>query len=288
MKRKTIIKAAAAALLLGAAFVSAFAEETRDFFGQTVAADSELLTLDEYALTDEEFGSLYTLIPEFPQLKQLELLHTGRADEELDALNKAFPDVKVVWMVKLGKIWELRTDETAFSTKHSSQKRHEKTNLKTADIQVLRYCTELEALDLGHHSIDDISVLANLKKLKTLIVIDNRVSDLSPLAELPDLEYLELFLLRVTDLTPLANHEKLKHLNLAHNRLSKSDLTPLYTLTGLERLWINSCGLSKKQQQELREALPGTHMEFKEYESTGAGWRTGEVYQNLRDIFQYG
>ncbi|MDO4492707.1 MAG: hypothetical protein Q4C53_02335 [Clostridia bacterium] len=285
---KRLLRTILCAALLAAFVVSAVAEETAVFFGAEVPRDAEVLTLDGVALSDTEFAALPETVAAFPNLKTLELLHTGRTNEELAELNEKLGNVRVVWTVKMGKLWELRTDEKYFSTKHSSQKRHEKTRLKTEDIQVLQYCTDLEALDLGHHSITDISVLANLKKLRILICIDNRVSDLSPLAELPELEYLELFLLRVTDLSPLADHPKLKHLNLAHNRLKNSDLSPLYTLTGLERLWINSCGLTKQQQQDLKTALPDTRMEFKEYDSTGAGWRTGEVYQNLREIFQYG
>ncbi|MCR5073442.1 MAG: hypothetical protein K6A39_06470 [Clostridiales bacterium] len=262
--------------------------ETIDFFGQNVPTDSKLLTLNGYELTDAEFAALYDLIPRFPLLKKLELLHTGRSNEELAALNDAFPSVRVVWTVKLGRRWELRTDTVYFSTKHSPQERHKKDRLKTEDIEVLKYCTDLEGLDLGHHSIDDISVLTSLKKLRVLIVIDNRVSDLTPLSELTELEYLELFLLRVTDVSPLANLKKLKHLNLAHNRLGKSDISPLCTMTGLERLWVNCCGLSKAQQEEIVHALPNTKIEFREYESTGAGWRKHPVYLYLREIFQYG
>ncbi len=265
-----------------------FSTETIDFFGQSVPVDSSLLTLDGHVLSDAEFAELYELIPQFPALKKVELLHSGRSNEELAALNDAFSDVRVVWTVKLGRRWELRTDTVYFSTKHSPQERHKKDRLKTKDIEVLKYCTDLEGLDLGHHSIDDISVLANLKKLRVLIVIDNRVSDLTPLADLSELEYLELFLLRVTDVSPLANLKKLRHLNLAHNRLGKSDISPLCTMTWLERLWVNGCGLSKAQQAEITAALPNTQIEFHEYDSTGAGWRKHPIYQYLREIFQYG
>lgn len=259
-----------------------------DLFGETVENTIEELLLSEREFPDEDFAALQSVLSCFTKLKKLEMCHTGRTDEEMYALQQAYPDVKVVWTVKLGKKWELRTDTVYFSTKHSPQERHRKNRLTTEDIQVLRYCTDLEALDLGHHSIDDISVLSNLKKLRILIVVDNKVSDLEPLRDLKELEYLELFLLKVKDVSPLADHPKLKHLNLAHNRLKGVDLSPLYTDTALERLWINSCGLTAEQKAGLQQALPDCRMEFKEYESTGAGWRTGPVYEELREIFQYG
>ena len=64
--------------------------------------------------------------------------------------------------------------------------------MTSKDIQVLKYCTDLQALDLGHQRITDLSVIGNyLKDLRILILADNKVSDVSPLANLKHLHYLQ-------------------------------------------------------------------------------------------------
>ena len=65
--------------------------------------------------------------------------------------------------------------------------------LTSADIEVLKYCTDLQALDLGHQAITDISVIGDyLTQLRILILVDNKVNDLTPLSKLKHLHYLEL------------------------------------------------------------------------------------------------
>ena len=151
----------------------------------------------------------------------------------------------------------------------------------------LKYCTQLEAIDLGHNNVSDLSFLTQWPHLKILIIIDSQkpVTDLSPLAELNELEYVELFMQGITDLTPLANKPKLLDLNLCHN--SVTNLTPLYSDTSLERLWISyNKGLSDEQVAAFKEAVPGCQVETVEYQSTGAGWREHDRYFVIKDVFE--
>ena len=70
---------------------------------------------------------------------------------------------------------------------------------------MLKYCTDLRALDIGHQAITDLSVIGeHLTELRVLIIADNKVTDLTPLSNLRHLHYLEFFVNRVSDLSPLA------------------------------------------------------------------------------------
>ena len=250
-----------------------------------VAAESGAAAIDLSGVPVSDTAELYETLPHLTALTALDMCNCGLSNEEMGKLCADFPGIRFVWIVQLGKKWSLRTDAKYFSTKHSPQKQFARFRLTTEDIQALQYCTELEALDLGHHSISDISVLAGLKKLRILILADNRISDITPLASLERLEYAELFLCRISDVSPLAGHPALKHLNVAHNRIK--DLSPLYSNTGLERLWAASNGLSRDEKAAMRAALPDCACEFDEYESTGAGWREHAIYFELRELFQY-
>lgn len=104
---------------------------------------------------------------------------------------------------------------------------------------------------------------------------------------------MELFLAGVDDFGPLLNLTNLEDLNLCFDPCyakgvwgAAADLTPLYHMTWLHRLWMPMNGLNPKQQQEFREALPGTMVFFPTARdsSTGKGWRMQPCYFKQRDM----
>ncbi len=214
-------------------------------------------------------------IPLFPHLKRLDMSNCGATNEEMAALRADFPNIKVVWFLRMGR-WSLKTDAVAFSVLiyDYSHKR-----LTSEDIEVLKYCTDLQALDVGHQAITDLSVIGDyLPDLRILILADNLISDLTPLSKLKHLHYLEFFVnWQISDLSPLAECKELVDLNISHNGLI-SDITPLLDLPILERLWLEHTAVPQDQVQLLRETYPNATIIDQGYGSVDQGWRSHPRY----------
>ena len=230
-------------------------------------------------------------------LQKLVLSDCGLSDAQLDALNREYPDTRIVWTVKMGP-HKLRTDAETFSTfnlaKHISKvdspelaaSKRATYRLTTEDIQVLQYCTDLIALDLGHNNIDDISVLENCPHMQYLIVADNFLTDISVVAQMKDLIYVEFFMNTITDVSVFSGLENLLDLNLCTNNIS--DFSPLYGLQNLERLWYWHNDITWAQENEIAAALPNCRCEAHAEGDTGSGWREHERYYVMRKLFNSG
>lgn len=225
------------------------------------------------------FDDLMSVIPEGHKIIMCDCNYTN---EEMGALREKHPHVKFDWRVYMGERWSLRTDDVAFSVMIL---RWDYTRMKNEDIQVLKYCTELRALDIGHQAITDISVLSTLTKLEILIIADNKISDISPLANLTELVYLEFFMNKVSDVSPLAQCTKLIDLNFGWN-YNISDISSLYSLENIERLWLPTTAIKESQQDEIRAAFPDAKIIFKDVDSTSSGWRTHPRFKPMRAIFK--
>lgn len=236
------------------------------------------LCFNDYQIDDIE-GFVEALIP-FYQLERVEMCNTNLSNEIMENLCNLFPNTKFVWVVHCAG-FSVRTDAVAFSTMFTGYGRDPYTE---ADFEVLKYCTDLEALDIGHHSIKDISFIKDLKKLKIVIIAINRIEDISCLAGLTDITYLELFLNSIVDLSPLEKLVNIEHLNLCHNK-KLGEIEPILHYTNLQRLWISYCNLTKEEIARIKEAYPNARLEFDVYESVEAGWRSGEIYKRMRGVF---
>lgn len=258
-----------------------------------VGVETEELDLHGIEMTSPD--DVMTAVACLPKLKKVDMRKCGLTNEQMETLVNAYPDVKFVWEVKMGT-HTLRTDIVGFSTKNPSKYYNESSSpeyvekvkktkrLYTEDIQVLKYCTDLVALDLGHNYIDDISVLQYLPKLQILILADNKLTDISVFKELPELVYVEIFMNRIEDLSPLAGHDKLLDLNLCQNRVT--DLSPLNELTQLERVWCSmNPTLTGAEARALREKLPNAVVNSTTDDDTGDGWREHERYFWMKEYF---
>lgn len=224
--------------------------------------------------------------PLFPKLKRLDMSDCGATNEEMAALREDLPDIKVVWRVHMGK-WSLKTDAVAFSVLIYT---YDYKRLTTDDIQVLKYCTDLQALDLGHQAITDISVLGDyLPELRILILADNRVSDLTPVAKMKHLHYIELFVNshKLCDLSPLASCKELVDANVSY-LYNVRDISPLYDLPLLERIWFEHTPISADQVNTLREKHPDATIINQGTGSVDQGWRTHERYFAMLNMFLHG
>ena len=252
------------------------------FGGVTVPGDTTVLDLDSLTKDTIKTTFLRQGLTCLTQLTHVTMFEQKISVKDMEGIMADFPQITFDWSVAIGS-YRIRTDATAFSTLKGRQE----PRFTAKDMEPLKYCTLLEAIDLGHNNVSDLSFLTQWPHLKILIIIDSQkpVTDLTPLAELNELEYVELFMQGITDLTPLANKPNLLDLNLCHN--SVTDLTPLYSDTSLERLWISfNRGLSDEQVAAFKEAVPGCQVETVEYQSTGAGWREHERYFVIKDVFE--
>lgn len=263
---------------------SAQAEEVtyRDYEGKiTVAKDAEYIDLGR--LKVENYDAFEAFLDQLPNLKQVDMYTTHVFKGQAARLSSRYPHIEFGWTLYFGD-HTIRTDQTAFSTLHDGLGRGH----TSAELEVLRYCKKLRALDLGHNELTDLSFLAELDELRLLILADNQITDISPLAELDNLEYIELFMNRVTDLTPLSNLMHLMDLNVAQNRLQS--LEPLYSMTWLKRLWLCEGAskvvlLTNEAVQSLKAALPETYIDTISLGTEG-GWRKHAHYTTLREIFR--
>lgn len=236
------------------------------------------LALDEFTETLDLTGIPMTkaeaekLIAHLPNLTYVDMTDCGISNEDMEKINLRHEDIKVVWTVKLGSWFRIRTDATWFMpVKYDFYPRGD-------DLVNLKYCHDIIALDIGHMDISSCEFVAYMPKLKYLLMADTPISDLTPLTGLEELIYLELFLTRVTDCTPLLTLTNLEDLNLCY---TVGDPVTVSQMTWLKNLWWTNCW----GQYMLRQKLTETYLEFNSPSSTGKGWRELPNYYAQRDIF---
>lgn len=215
----------------------------------------------------------------FSQLEKVLMMECGFSNEEMDALDKRYEDIRFVWTVHFGAFF-LRTDATTFI---ATTFPYGYSFLTNDELQALRYCRDLVALDLGHMEYSDTSFLTELTKLRWLIMADTRITDISVLANMKDLYYLELFQTNITDISPLLECKNLRHLNLSFCNLYNGHL--LGEMTWLERLWIPGTGLGPGGYEAVWNLPDTVKVEMWGSGSTGGTWRTDAAYYEMRDVF---
>ena len=251
------------------------AESIVTLFGQEFDSDTDFLDLS--GITMEDTAELEAALPSFPNLKQVDMIDCGISNEEMEALNRRHPGIKFVWALQIQGM-KLRTDATSFMPAKYGY------SVLDSDCQLLRYCHDLECIDVGHMDIYDCSFLYGTPHVKYLILADTGISDATPIGFLTELEFLEVFLTDITDYTPLTNCTSLKDLNLSFTY--SNNKTPLFQMVWLDRLWAVASSLSWQEQAELRDTLPNTTFLIYDDASTQRGWRNSPCYYAHRDILE--
>ena len=270
-------------LVLLALAPSALAEQqTVTFLDVTVPVDCTYVDFGDKAVRD--LDALEAFLDQLPQVTQVDMYASQMRLEACDRLAQRYPQISFGWTLFFGD-HSVRTDATAFSTLHNNKS----PTHSSQELSILKYCKNLQALDVGHNKVDDLSFLYDLPNLKVLILACNAVTDITPLSSLPELEYLELFKNKITDLTPLSGLTRLKDLNICFNKVK--DYAPLTGLTQLERLWIynsdnysDTIPLPKSVVSMLKDALPDTHIDSTHYSTLG-GWREHPRYDVIYKMF---
>ncbi len=264
-------------------------------FDRSFSGYEKEIDLSNIEMTETE--PVEALVQKLPFLKKVVMCRCGLSNEQMETLCNAHPDIKFVWTVTIGKR-EVRTDAIGFSTlnptRHNqaamsdpkSNSINSAVRLYEGDIKDLKYCTDLQALDLGHNYItnSDLEVIAGLTKLKVLILADNEITDISALTTLKDLEYIELFMNKIPDMSPLTEMPSLIDVNICNTGVS--DLTPLFELTSVRRLWFAMNPFDKQQAKAVKEALPDCNCNYTlVFDETSEGWREDQRYRWMRSYF---
>lgn len=261
--------------------LSAIAREEQAVYGVlTAPLDAEYVDLGEQVVDNWE--AFYAFLEKLPALEKVDMFATIVQEKDIHRLVEKFPNIKFGWTIHFGKTHYIRTDQTAFSTLHGSCAPH-----TSKELDVLKYCTELLAFDIGHNEVTDISFLKNMPKLRVLILACNPdLRNISVLSELKDLEYLELFSCNIRDITPVVGLPRLMDLNIAYNQYI-SKYAGLEKMTHLKRLWIPQSGLpvSGKDFMALKNALPDTTV-MSIGHPTAYGWREGNHYETIYSMFR--
>jgi len=261
--------------------LNSFANETETYL-QSLPRDSRIISLDLHAPLDT--SALILALKGYPSLEEVYLYEWPLDELQMAALTAAYPSVFFGFSLKIAE-HTLRTDMTAFSTLHNKKS----PTHTSSDFDALRYCTLLEALDLGHNAITDISFIENLTNLKVLILALNKIEDISPLARLNKLQYLEIFRNKIRDITPLESLESLLDLNLGYNYIS--DYSPLFKIKTLERLWLyqsngyNAGRMNRDILAQIQEQLPQCYIDGGSAGTMG-GWREHPRYDWIFEIFK--
>ena len=231
-------------------------------FGQEISTEMEEVSYVRAEIGNEGLPQLREALPCLTRCRRFVLDNCGIDYEELARLREEFPQTKIVWSVYityLNFLTDVKIIHLTFA-------------LTNSNAQVMRFCNEVEYLDIGHNSISDISFMAYMPHLKYVILSYNNVSDLSPLANCHELEMLELYqCLKLKDISPLAACESLKLLNVSWTEIQ--DIRPVFGLKNLERFYcIWNYGIPEEQMEQIFEELPDCWITFEQEVSKNVGW----------------
>ena len=270
----------------------------------TCSADATEIDLGDVSIpdTNEAYSALTDFLLRLPNVTKVDMFSTDIRQARLETLARQFPQIKFGWTILIPcrnterrdrPPHRLRTDQTAFSTQHNLS-----CTSHGQDVwEVLKYCPDLLALDLGHNNtIDDLSFLNYCPNLRVLIISFNismkgkkPYLDISPIGKMKDLEYLEICKSNISDISPLANCTKLIDLNISTSYIH--DLTPLYGLKKLRRLYLYGADgtrgpIPKAEVTALQAELPDCEIN-NVHMNCGGHWRQHPHYDTLFSMFSY-
>ena len=182
-------------------------------------------------------------------------------------------EYKTVWSVRCGPL-VTRTDATFFMpTKYHIAY----TDFTELDAYNLRFCEDMECIDLGHYPVVNVDYVEFMPNLKYLDLTLTSVKDLTPLSSCKNLIYLTVaYAPRVKDYSPLRECTSLQDLNI---RGVTGDITPLLEMNWLKNLWMYE-GTEQDYRRAVEE-LPDTRIGY--YGDSVGTWRKLPNYFAMRD-----
>lgn len=259
--------------LMQAACPQAAFDYSFNLWGKTVNLKDETLDLNHISM-DDEGAAVRAVLPYMSKCTFLDMDFCNVSNDSMASIRDDFPNIKVVWRIWFGSSYSVRTDVEKILASTPTQGG----TVDNAQAAVLKYCTDIKYLDLGHNNaISDISFVYSMPNLEVLVIAMNPLSDITPLASCPKLEYIELNSTSVSDLSPLSGLTELRHLNLG-NCPNVADISPLYGLTELERLWLGCVDpVPAEQVAQMQAAAPDCRIDTETLDPTQGGWRYADL-----------
>lgn len=247
-----------------------------DFAGVPCATDCVEADISGHPVGVEEVEAM---LPYFPKLQKLIMSDCGIDDEAMDALNRRYPEISIVWTVQIG-IVPVRTDDVIFFPAGVSE-----SNMPSnEELKKLRYCTEMVAVDIGHAKATECEWLEYMPHVRYLILADTLITDLTPLSNLKELVYLEIFRMDLHDYSPLLGCTALQDLNIG---TTYADPEPISQMTWLHNLQWNHGADDPETRDavlQLAEQLPDTNVTIDTWRNVGGAWRYLPNYYVFRDL----
>ena len=249
-----------------------------EFLKQTVSLADERLEFSKNDLVKSNMDQIRALLPYMNRLNYLLIEDCNVDNDTMAQLRDDFPDIKVVWRIYFG-VSSLSGRQ--YSCLTDTEKIWATGTVTDAYTVGFKYCTEVKYLDLGHNCITNIDFVSYMPKLEVAVLSISWIKDISPLANCPNLEYLEIFSTRVSDISPLAQCTNLQYLNISNipryeedpNVPRIDDISCLYGLTNLKRLYCAMNNVPQEQQDKFKELLPDCEFEFGNVDPSKGGWR---------------
>ncbi len=256
---------------------------TFELYGVPISTEDTLL--DFTGIEMESTEPVESILPVMHKLEKVDMSDCGFSDEEMDALNKKYENVRFVWTLHIDEQhYDVRTDATGFIASFDFYG-----ILTPESLHRFKYCRDMLCADFGHRiTFQDMSALSEMPQLKYLLLADCWSQDITPVGTLENLIYFEMVLGLAKDLTPLLNCKNLLDLNVCFCYYTdpETNLAIFKQMTQLERLWISYWMIPEGTEQELREALPNTEIVLvrEKNDATAFGWRFHERYYEMRDL----
>ena len=254
-----------------------------ELFGVPISTGDTFL--DFTGIEMESTETVESIFPVMHHLEKVDMTDTGFDDETLDAMDRRWENIRVVWTMHIdAQHYDVRTDATGFIASFDFYG-----ILTPESLHRFKYCHDMLCADFGHRiTFQDMSALSEMPQLQYLLLADCWSQDITPVGTLENLVYFEMVLGLAKDLTPLLNCKNLLDLNVCFCYYTdpETNLAVFKQMTQLERLWISVGMIPEGTEQELRDALPNTEIQLvvNKNDATAFGWRYHERYYKMRDL----
>lgn len=247
-----------------------------------ISLDETYLDLNHVKMADKG-EKIRGIMKVLKNVTYLDMDFCGVPDEIMSQIRDENPKTEVVWRVWFGKQYSVRTDAERIVASNPDVD-----CLTGKDTEVLKYCTKVRFIDLGHNEIDDISFVGYMPDLEVAILALNTWTDLSPIANCTKLNYLEINDTNCKDLSALECLGNLQDLNIC-SLGEVSGYDALLNLKNIDRLWIGENTIIPENTVALlQENNPDANINTIATNSVLSDWRwdpSGERVERYDELF---
>lgn len=163
------------------------------------------------------------------------------------------------WWNNLPIYWKaVFAQQTSIEGEPTTEQLHEVINMTDLDLS-------------GNPYMQNLMPVSRLTNLVNLNIANTEITSLLSLTGMINLEYINLENTFVENIKPLSNMGRLKEINISNTPVS--DLEPLANDSHLEIVWADNCGVTKRQADLLKAAVPNVTVVY-QTEALSNWWNT--------------